>query len=52
MKTENPLIETTDAIKEIEVIDGVVLQCKSNKLCFPEPEFDMIERCKLCGKWI
>jgi len=59
MKTE--IIKTTPdpsdseqakQIKEIVVINEVVQKCEGMKLCFPEPEFEMIERCKLCGKWI
>lgn len=49
---ENNLIETTCEIKEILVVDEVVVQCEGLKICFPEAVFDMIERCKLCGKWI
>lgn len=50
MKTE--IIKTTPAIKEITVIDEVVLPCKGLELCYPEPYFEMIETCKLCGKCI
>jgi len=48
----NPLIETTTAIKDILVIDGEIIKCEGEKLCFPEAVFDMIEQCKLCKKWI
>jgi hypothetical protein len=52
MLNKNELIETTPAIKEIIVIDEVVVKCEGNKLCFPEAVFEMVEQCKLCGKWI
>lgn len=26
--------------------------CKPGKLCMPVPEFDIIEKCELCGKLI
>lgn len=45
-------IETTPTIKEITVIDEEVLQCEGLNLCYPEPFFEMIEQCKLCGKCI
>ena len=48
----NKLMETTIEIKEILVVDEVVVQCEGMKICFPESVFDMIEQCKLCGKWI
>lgn len=50
--SNNKLIKTTTAIKEIIVIDEVVVKCEGDKLCFPEAVFEMVERCKLCGKWI
>lgn len=50
MKTE--IIETTPAIKEIVVIDGEVVKCEGFDLCYPEPYFEMIETCKLCGKCV
>jgi len=50
--SKDKLIETTPEIKEIVVIDEVVVQCPGDKICFPEAVFEMIERCKLCGKWI
>lgn len=50
MKTE--LIETTKPIKEILVIDEEVIKCEGITLCYPEPYFEMIETCKLCGKCI
>jgi hypothetical protein len=46
------LIKTTKAIREIQVIDEVVVKCEGQKLCFPEAYFEMIEQCKLCKKWI
>jgi len=52
MKTDKDLVKTTAEIKNITVVDGEVLQCKTDKLCFPEAVFEMIEKCKLCGKWI
>lgn len=52
MKDNEKLVETTPEIKKIRIVDGVVVKCEGGKLCFPEPEFEMIERCKLCGKWI
>ena len=52
MKDKEKLVETTPEIKEILVVDEVVVKCEGGKLCFPEPEFEMIERCKLCGKII
>ncbi len=48
----NKLIKTTPAIKEIIVIDEVVVKCEGNTLCFPEAVFDTIEQCKLCKKWL
>ncbi len=48
----NELIETTPAIKEILVIDEVVVKCEGDKLCFPEAYFERIEQCKLCKKCI
>ena len=48
----NKLIETTPAIKEIIVIDEVVVKCEGDKLCFPEAVFEMVEQCKLCKKWL
>jgi len=48
----NKLIKTTLEIKEIVVVGEVVQKCEGNKLCFPEAVFEMIEKCKLCGKWI
>jgi len=50
MKTE--IIKTTPEIKEITVIDEVVVQCKGVILCYPEAYFEMIETCKLCGKCV
>lgn len=44
--------EQAKQIKEIVVVDEVVMQCEGNKICFPEAVFEMIEQCKLCGKWI
>ena len=52
MKTNEELMVTTAEIKEILVVDEVVVQCEGTKICFPEAVFDMIEQCKLCGKWI
>ena len=39
-------------IKEILVIDQEVIKCEGITLCYPEPYFEMIETCKLCGKCI
>lgn len=50
MKTE--IIETTAAIKEILVINEEVVKCEGTRLCYPEPYFEMIETCKLCGKCV
>ena len=44
--------EQAKQIKEILVVGEVVVKCEGNKICFPESVFEMIERCKLCGKWI
>jgi hypothetical protein len=44
------LIKTTKAIREILVIDEVVVKCEGLKLCYPEAYFEMIEQCKLCKK--
>lgn len=52
MPNENEIVETTPEIKEILVVNEVVVKCEGNKLCFPEAVFEMIEQCKLCGKWI
>jgi len=52
MLNNNELIETTAAIKEIVVIDETVVKCEGTKLCYPEAVFEMVEQCKLCGKWI
>ena len=46
------LIKTRKAIREILVIDEVVVKCEGPKLCFPEAHFEMIEKCKLCKKCI
>lgn len=48
----NKLIKTTPEIKEIVVVGEVVQKCPGNTICFPEAVFEMIERCKLCNKWI
>lgn len=50
--SKEKLVKTTPKIKKIVVVDEVVQKCEGNKLCFPEAVFEMIERCKLCGKWI
>jgi hypothetical protein len=50
MKIE--IIETTAAIKEILVINEEVVKCEGTRLCYPEPYFEMIETCKLCGKCV
>jgi hypothetical protein len=50
MKTD--IVKTTAEIKEITVIDEVVLKCEGVKLCFPEAYFEMIETCKLCEKCV
>lgn len=39
-------------IKEILVIDEKVKKCEGTRLCYPEPYFEMIETCKLCGKCV
>lgn len=39
-------------VKEIVVVDEVVMQCAGLKLCYAEGYFEMIEKCKLCGKCI
>ena len=52
MATENEIIPIIPEIKEILVIDEVVVPCEGTKICFPEAVFEMIERCKLCKKWI
>lgn len=52
MKTDKNLVQTTPEIKNITVVDGEVLHCKTDKLCFPEAVFEMVEQCKLCKKWI
>lgn len=48
----NVVIAKAPAKKEILVIDGEVVKCKGNTICFPEAVFEMIEQCKLCKKWI
>lgn len=45
-------IKTTRAIKEILVIDEVVVPCKGLVLCYPEAYFEMVEQCKLCKKCV
>ena len=50
MKTD--VLVTTKPIKEILVIDEEVIECEGITLCYPEPYFEMIETCKLCGKCI
>lgn len=50
MKTK--IIKNTADIKEIIVIDEVVVKCEGDRLCFPDAYFEMIETCKLCGKCI
>lgn len=50
MKTE--LIKTTPEIKEIVVVDEIVVPCEGSVICFPESFFEMIEKCKLCGKCV
>jgi hypothetical protein len=49
---QNKLIKTTKKIREIEVVDGVVVKCEGTQLCYPEAHFEMVESCKLCGKCI
>lgn len=50
--SKEKLVKTTPKIKEIVVVGEVVQKCEGAKLCFPEAVFEMIEQCKLCGKWI
>lgn len=52
LNKENELIETTPEIKDILVIDGEVVKCEGDKLCYPEAYFGMVEQCKLCKKCI
>jgi len=49
---KNKLMKTTKAIREIVVIDEVVVKCPGEKLCYPDYHFDMVEFCKLCKKCI
>ena len=46
MKTK----KTSKKIKEILVVGEEVVRCEGTSLCYPEPYFEMIEQCKLCGK--
>jgi hypothetical protein len=46
------IVKTTPEIKEIIVVDEVVVKCEGLKLCYPELFFEKIEQCKLCGKCI
>jgi hypothetical protein len=48
---ESELFETTEIIKNIDVIDiEVVSECEG--LCSPENYFEQIEKCKVCGKLV
>lgn len=47
----NELIETNDAIQEIEVIGvELVSECIPGEVCKPSEFFEMINQCALCGK--
>lgn len=42
---------TFNSANEIPVKDGEEIKtCEPGKLCNPESEFEMIEKCKNCGK--
>lgn len=34
------------------VFPGKINECAALKLCDPVPEFDTIEKCRLCGKML
>lgn len=38
--------------KDVFVIPFKMNDCKALKLCDPMPEFDTIEKCKLCGRML
>lgn len=46
------IVKTTTEIKEIVVVDGVVVKCEGLRLCYPEAYFEIVEQCKLCGKCV
>jgi len=44
-----------DVIKtesNVFLIPSKMNECKSDRLCDPMPEFDTIEKCKLCGRML
>lgn len=44
-----------DVIKtesNVYLIPAKMNECKALKLCDPSPEFDTIEKCKLCGRML
>lgn len=47
-KAEQKIIEDIDVVNSV-VIDSCV---DVVRVCDPEVFFDMIEKCKICGKWI
>lgn len=44
--------ENIDKVEDLEVIDPVILSCDAVRVCFPEPLFDIIETCKICGRCV
>ncbi len=51
MKDKKQKIPLKD-VKEIVVVDEVVMQCAGLKLCYPGAFFERVEQCKLCGKCV
>ena len=53
METSKKIIPQNRMLKlepTVTVIASKMNDCKQNKLCKPVPEFDIIEKCALCGK--
>jgi hypothetical protein len=53
MDSDEKLVETTPEIEAIEVDESTLPKgCRVDRLCIPEEVFEMIELCKLCGRWV
>lgn len=46
------LNENIKKVEEIEVVEPEILGCDAVRVCYPEPLFDIIETCKMCGRCV
>jgi hypothetical protein len=49
---EKILAEMVVVEPEGTTVSSEINRCKKLKLCDPVPEFEMIEKCRLCGRFL